>query len=528
MEEQHLSLDTFAEAQLEALTPLNIIRTETVLSKLPVHNLSKTGKVDIRIVRRTHGGDLHLKWEVSHSDRYGQPRQLAYKLDTLIVNRRLDEEERPLPTVIRIGSLKAICKELNLHESGKNTKDLRTAFLQNASAFINAHLTYRGTDGTERRLEAGFTRYGVVFTGEKLPDERQADAVYITLNQPYWEVVNSAPVRPLNYDYLKELTPAAQRFYEVVSFRIFAALKNDRPQARLLYSDYCAFSAQKRYSDHEHFRVQMYKIHKPHLDSGYLKSVSIDPARDAEGQPDWMMIYSPGPKARAEFLTFTPKQKWPEAMEPEPRAVQQEAPGVEDKEGQGSDLDETLLQALIDRGIMEGRARKLLDHVSRDQQVVDQLEWADSVIQASKPGTFRNPPGFYFSLIRDNLRPPDTFESSRKRKLNQETACAQHKKLAQQQELEHRYEAYRREQAARYVSAMPAEEFQALAAAKRKEYTQQYRNLPPETLDELGVSGARAEIEKTLMLLTFAEFVEQAHSGPKDQNGQNAQEELFG
>src|SRR3989442_11084288 len=173
MEQQHDSLDTFEEAeietlQLETLAPLNIIRTETVLSKLPVHNLSKTGKVDIRIVRRTEGGDLHLKWEVSHGDRYGQPRQLAYKLDTLIVNRRLDEEERPLPTVIRVGSLKTICKELDLQQSGKNTKDLRTAFLQNASAFINAHLSYRGTDGTERRLEAGFTRYGVVFTGEKL------------------------------------------------------------------------------------------------------------------------------------------------------------------------------------------------------------------------------------------------------------------------------------------------------------------------------------------------------------------------
>src|SRR5437773_1829495 len=100
MEQPHLRIDTFDEAQSGNPAPLNIIRTETVLSRLPVHNLAKKGKVDIRIVRRSEGGDLHLKWEVSHSDRYGQPRQLAYKLDTLIVNRRLDEEERPLPTVI--------------------------------------------------------------------------------------------------------------------------------------------------------------------------------------------------------------------------------------------------------------------------------------------------------------------------------------------------------------------------------------------------------------------------------------------
>jgi hypothetical protein len=515
MEQQRLSLE-FDQAQLEDLAPLNIIRTETVLSKLPVHNLSKKGKVDIRILRRDAGGDLQLKWEVSHSDRYGQPRQLAYKLDTLIVNRRFDEEERPLPTVIRVGSLKEICKELGLHESGKNTKDLRIAFLQNASAFINAHLTYRGIDGSERRLEAGFTRYGVVFTGEKLPDGRQADAVYITLNQPYWEVVNSAPIRPLNYDYLRELTPAAQRFYEVVSFRIFAALKHSRPQARLLYSDYCAFSAQQRYYDHEHFRVQMYKVQRPHIDSGYLKSVSVDAATDGEGKPDWMMIYTPGPKARAEFLTFTRRQKWPEALEPAVRGVE---------EGQGSQIDKTLLHALIARGITEGRAKKLLANVSNEQQVVDQLEWADSVIQTSKAGTFRNPPGFYFSLIRDNVRPPETFESSRKRKLNEERARERNEQLAQQQKVEQQYEEYRREKVGRHIDTLPAEEFEALAAAKRKEYARQYRNLPPETLQELGLSGARADIEKTLALLTLSEFAVQVPSGPKDQKdpkGQNA------
>ena len=92
-------------------------------------------------------------------------------------------------------------------------------------------------------------------------------------------------------------------------------------------------------------------------------------------------------------------------------------------------------------------------------------------------------------------------------------------------EIEHRYEEYRREAVARHVRAMPAEEFQALAAAKRKEYAREYRNLPPETLDELAAGGARAEIEKTLTLLTLAEFAEQFHSGPKDQKGQNAQEE---
>jgi hypothetical protein len=287
------------------LSPLKIIRTETVLSRLPIHNLAKKGKVDIRITRRHAGGQIDLRWEVSYSDRYGQPRQMAYKLDSLVVNRRLDEEGRPLPKLVRIGSLKQICKDLGITESGKNTRSIRNALLQNATAFINANLVYRGADGGERRMDAGFTRYGVVFTGETLPDGASADAVYIVLNDPYREVVNHAPVRPLNYDYLRQLAPAAQRFYEIVSYRIFAALKNGRPAARMLYGDYCLYSAQQRCADHDRFRVQMYKLCRPHLASGYLAAFRHESAVDGEGKPDWLMSFTPGPRARAEFGHFT-------------------------------------------------------------------------------------------------------------------------------------------------------------------------------------------------------------------------------
>jgi hypothetical protein len=58
------------------LAPLNIIRSETVLSKLPIHNLAKKGSVDINIVRRNVRGEVELKWEVSYNQRHGQARQL--------------------------------------------------------------------------------------------------------------------------------------------------------------------------------------------------------------------------------------------------------------------------------------------------------------------------------------------------------------------------------------------------------------------------------------------------------------------
>jgi len=214
---------------------LDIIRTETVLSRLPVHNLAKKGSISIQIIQKTNTGEIELLWSVSPSRDYGEPRQLAYKLDTIIINQRIDEAGRPLPKILRLGSLNEICAELNLAtHAGQNSKDLKKAFLQNASAFITAKFNYRANDKTERRLEAGFTRYSVIFTGEKLPNGRKSDGVYIVFSEPFWEVLNNAPVRPLDRAYMKELPPAAQRFYEIISRKIFAALKNNYPQHFLI------------------------------------------------------------------------------------------------------------------------------------------------------------------------------------------------------------------------------------------------------------------------------------------------------
>ena len=200
-----------------ARAPLSILRTETVLSRFPIHNLTKHGRVTIRIRRNTAQGELDCLWDVSYNEHYGQPGPLAYKLDMIVINQLLDALPRPVPCMLKVGSLRQIALLLDVNTSGRQQGHLKSAFHQNASAYIVAKLRYRGRDGSARRLEAGFTRYSVLFTGERLPDGTIADAVYLLLSEPYREVLNHAPVRPLDYAYLKALTPTAQRFYELLS-----------------------------------------------------------------------------------------------------------------------------------------------------------------------------------------------------------------------------------------------------------------------------------------------------------------------
>ena len=142
---------------------------ETALSRYPVHRLARKGSIDISLHEGNRNGEA-MTWEVDYSKKHGQPGPLAYKLDTLIINRRIEEARRPIPRMLRLGSLSDICRELNLADSGKNRADIKNSLFQNAFAGITAKTRYRQGDGTEKTLEAAFTRYSVILTGEKLPD----------------------------------------------------------------------------------------------------------------------------------------------------------------------------------------------------------------------------------------------------------------------------------------------------------------------------------------------------------------------
>jgi hypothetical protein len=291
-------------AQIQDSPSLTILRTDTVFAKLPIHTLTKSVPIHIRIDQTNAEGVQLLHWNVSPSADYGPPQLLAYKLDTLVINRHLDALKRPLPSLICLGSLRQICQELGLSR-GKSTGNLKRAFHQNAGVYITAKLHYRDREGHQRRLEAGFHRYGVVFTGESLPDGSTADAVYITLHESYRQVLNSAPTRPLDYDYLTDLKPLAQRFYELLSFKMYATLKYRHPRVSMRYSELCQFAPQQRYLDGAMMSKQMYKVHLPHLQSGYLATVATQSVQDDQGHPDWLLRYTPGPKAWAEYQAFT-------------------------------------------------------------------------------------------------------------------------------------------------------------------------------------------------------------------------------
>ena len=373
--------------------PIIPIRTETVLSQYPLHQLGKKANPEIKVTRANAKGQIISTWEVSPSRKYGEPGPLAYKLDSLLVSRAIDEARPHIPEIIRLGSLREICEALRL---GADTNLVKKALLQNASAFITAKLRYRGVDRTERTFEFGATRYEVIFVGQKLPNGHKADAVYIVLHRTFREFLAQAKTRPLDYEYLKALPPAAQRLYELISFQVFAALKHGNDRARYLYSEFCKFAPLTRYEEWDKVKKQLYKIHKPHKDSGYLSKIEFEETTDEEGRPDWIMWYTPGRKARREYQEFTTKRL--ERSSTRPGLVSL----LEKREGQLS-----LADRLIAEGVAEAAARELVESYSGEvERQLEALPYRERV---------KDRAAYLVRAIRDSYALPSDLEEKKAR-----------------------------------------------------------------------------------------------------------------
>ncbi len=300
MSKEGKHIQTLMPPELSDSFDTEAFRVEAVLSRLPIHILSDENPEPINIQKPG------LTWEVKPGH-LGMPGSLAYKIESIFINHRIDENRPELPKVIKLGSFREILRELGMAENGTNTAAVKRALLQNATAFIQANVPYRNK-GIAGSFEFGDTRYGVIFQNQALPDGSRADAVYIVFHDLYLQFLRAAPVRPIRSTYLKHLSGSsfAQRLYEILSFQFYAAFVQGRPYAVLRYSEYCQQAPLPRKSEKGMIYPQMWRIHKPHVDARYIRNVEYEAVEDSD-LPDFDIKYYPGILARQEYELFNRK-----------------------------------------------------------------------------------------------------------------------------------------------------------------------------------------------------------------------------
>jgi hypothetical protein len=495
-----------APQELAQIVP---IRTETVLTHYPFHHLAKKGKVQIQQTARSERGQTETTWEVENP-----PGALAYKIDTLVVNRRIDEmrQQGEIPRLIELGSLSEICRELGIAISGQNVKAVRAAIYENAKAFIKADLDFVMNDGREGRFAFGSTRYGVFETGDKLPDGSIADAVYIYLHDIYRSMLSQSRTRPLDYNYTQRLAPAAHRLYELLSFAMFGALTHGRPKAQMRYSEFCESAPLTRHYEFYRVRSQMRKIHQPHIENGYFQKVEFEKVK---GQPDWVMKYTPGPRAYREHALFTKKQfaqeeqaalrllPAPTPAKPKPAAKSAPELAAPPPASQPADpADLALVEQLMNFGVEQVRAVTL---VLKDR--AECALWVAAWPYQNQKG-MDNPPAVLISFIANKRRPlPPGYAKAQQRQTQQQQVAA---RARTQEEYEAEYQSWLAER----LHELPAHDPAAGAA-----FSQWFAGFWPlvassgvvREVMEVRVFADYVKEDPRLRHLAFAEWLAQHH-----------------
>ncbi len=341
-------------------------------------------------------------------------------------------------------------------------------------------------------------------------DFKLDDTIYVQLHPVEAQIQKSQPQRYIDNQYLFSVGPAAQRCYELLAAKIYGVVKNNGHYCEVRYSWYIKHHhTLKRHHERRRVVQQIKEVIRDHLRSRYLIKVEFNAVTEPGQEIDWVIRFYPGEEARASInrvLKHTPNHK---GVTPARRKEQETITAqIYDKPTKTESVpgfDLTLLSELTKRGITKRVATKLFSESIPDQSVMDQLEWADYIVSQ---GNIKNPPGLYVTFVRDNVIPPEWFETNRVRKEKYERLSLIKTKEQEEEAQRLAYENYRRQQIDQYIADNPIR-YQESYNAKNQEALVKYPGLSqwkPELAERFISSLAHAAIAGDVDVDTFEYF----------------------
>jgi hypothetical protein len=320
----------------------------------------------------------------------------------------------------------------------------------------------------------------VVALGMQLPDGTVADRNYVWLSDWQLENINGNYLLPVDFDaYRKLRNHIAKVLVPLLQLWLYASRAEGRFEKK--YGDLCEIL---NITCHKHISLIKRQL-DPSLSElqhhGYLASYSIEPTADGR---EYKMVAVHGHKFYRDQNIRAGLPAATLTIEAEPN----------------------LLQALTSRGIAENQARRLLKSIPTDQPVLDELEYADSLIaQANR--SIANPPGFYVYMLREDVRPPAHFETTTKRLERQQEEQAKAQQHLQYLTLHQQYEQYCEDEVQTRIASIPRAEHAAMLDKEIMQLKTQWSKLPPHTLQEMADAKIRRQLRSEIPLPSFEDFV---------------------
>lgn len=425
-------------------TSLDIPKTfksEFHFLKFPFFDLSprasKKDKIEIKEKEITEEGEIEVLWKVVRGLERDFPSILARRIHKEVIEKILNNTKKPIPRLIKLGSLRNICREMNITGSGRNFEKIKKALKDIKSAEIEAKGTFRQREknGVKKFFEGSFNLYDMVFfTGETLPNGKEANAVYVMLNDMYVQNFNYNFVVPLDYHYFKSLKgDIASRMYEILSVWFYPALENGRKYIQKEYSEICNYFPLTRQNTKKRAKGQLRKAHQQHIKNGVL---ATDPEwMDIGEENDWLIRYWIGPKAKE-------WHKQNKRIGNEKEEIKRIENPRRIREGEKKGTEEVIKKEtteLINQLIELGVTRKVAENLVENNTCEVVEGWAKAVFKTKA----KDKAAFVVKAIEEKWELPEVFKKKRE---DEETKKELLKKQNELSKFCLQYEEYKQEQ----------------------------------------------------------------------------------
>ena len=487
------------------LTPIDFIKVEKNLTSLgfftPSSKKIKDAKAKtVTFTRVIEGRKIEVSATIVPAAIYGLP--ITSDQDKYLALQKIitDIQQRDGKVSNPIGFTSAeMLKLLGQKDAGKNYKEIHEWLdLMASTTIISQGVVYfAGKKQWARDRFRVFER--AVSFGEEIEPGKVADKNYVWLSEWQLENINHNYLIPIDYEEYKKLkNHIAKALVPLLQIWLYATRDEGCFEKR--YDELCQILNITQY----HFLSKIKEKFAPALDElkahGYITSWQIVETSDGKGYKILLFHGEKFHRDRRRRLGQRERTAIAPASQTSDAAAFRHDPEV----------DPDLACELTRRGVTYAQARRLILGLAEGQHLMDQLEWGDQVIRQAGPGKFYNPAGFYIHLIRENVSPPATFETTRLKRLREEAKQTRAQEVQERARLELDYEEYQRQEVAAYIARSYSEdEYRALVEAKRQELLRQHKKISDwseDALNRLAETSARNEITKGIVLLTFEEF----------------------
>ena len=494
------------------------IRSEFHFLKFPFFDLcprtSKKDRIEVKEVEETTEGKIEVWWKVSRNIDSDLPSSFARKIHKEVVEKTLNGALKPIQRLIRLGSMRQICKDMNIAASGKSIKEIKKALQDIKAATIEAKGTFRKKEknGAKKFFEGSFNLYDMIFfTGETLPDGAEADAVYILLNDMYVQNFNNNFVVPLDYQYFQVLRgDISSRMYEVLSVWFYPALENGKTYIEKWYSELCNYFPLIRQNKQFKAKGILKDAHQQHVKNGFL---AREPEWiDTSKKDDWLIRYYIGPKAsnwykqNKKVSPLAGEIKQLEKPLVVKKLVREEKKEENIPEQQAKTEENPLVKQLVDLGITQRIAKKLVEQGK--PELIEAWIGAINDVSAAKDKA-----AFLVRAIQEDWALPEIYKQRKEQKKKQEEEQVKLRKREEEGNIRAQYQNYRDTAIETYLKQIPPEQYEQNLVRVKQEFLKTYpmakhwdeASVLRHTLEAI----YKEEVKKLICFLTLEEWAKQ-------------------